>query len=39
MHAVKVPLKSIDVSRPKPAELSQPGIDLLKSRHLAEGLP
>ncbi len=30
IHAVEVPLKSIHVSGPEPAERSQPGIDLLK---------
>src|SRR5215471_9225570 len=30
MHAVEVALESIDVCRPKAAELSQPGIQLLK---------
>ena len=30
MHAVEVAFESIDVSGPEAAELSQPGIDLLK---------
>jgi len=30
IHAVEVALESIDVSGPEAAELSQPGIDLLK---------
>jgi hypothetical protein len=30
IHAVEVPFKSIHVRGPKPAELSQPGIYLLK---------
>jgi len=30
MHSVEVTFESIDVSRPEPAELGQPGINLLK---------
>jgi hypothetical protein len=30
IHAVKVALKSIEVSGPEPTKRSQPGIDLLK---------
>ncbi len=29
MHAVEVAFESIHVSRPEPAERSQPGVDLL----------
>jgi len=30
IHAIKVAYESIHVSGPEPAELSQPGVDLLK---------
>jgi len=34
MHAVEVAFEGIDMSGPKPAELGQPGIELLKAFRL-----